>query len=140
MLVTTAMNKTTRVRLLNVQHAANLKKPPISYGLFEAKGYGLAYRGKHRMVAAIDGRPAIFDVEKSNNVLTVHALGFSGTRKTSDLLTSVLAENAAAVGQDVPTGPLMHFHRRHLNYDTIIRMAKDPALGIAFTDEVRANC
>ncbi|KAG2915791.1 hypothetical protein PC118_g8537 [Phytophthora cactorum] len=101
MLVTTAMNKITRVRLLNVQYAANLRRNPISYGLFEAKG---------------------------------------GTRKTSDLLMSLLAENAAAVGQDVPTGPLMHFHRRHLNYDTIIRMAKDPASGVSLTDEVRANC
>ncbi|KAG3098958.1 hypothetical protein PI124_g9109 [Phytophthora idaei] len=36
----------------------------------------------------------------------------------------------------------MHFHRRlgHLNHDTIIRMAKNPASGIALTDDVRANC
>ncbi|KAG3197022.1 hypothetical protein PC129_g24583 [Phytophthora cactorum] len=36
----------------------------------------------------------------------------------------------------------MHFHRRlgHLNYDTITRMAKKPASGVALTDEVRANC
>ena len=37
---------------------------------------------------------------------------------------------------------LMNFHRRlgHLNYDAIIRLAKDPASGIKITDERRENC
>ncbi|KAG4049478.1 hypothetical protein PC123_g15250 [Phytophthora cactorum] len=136
------MGKLTRVRLLNVQYASNLERNIISYGLLEVKGYGLAYRGSNRVIAAIDGGPAIFDVEKSNNVLTVRTLGSRSTKGTSDVLMSVLAENEAAVEQDMQTGPLMHFHRRlgHLNHDTIIRMTKNPASGIALTDDVRANC
>ncbi|GMF30942.1 unnamed protein product [Phytophthora lilii] len=36
----------------------------------------------------------------------------------------------------------MQFHRRlgHLNYDTIVKIAKDPASGIALTDHKRDNC
>ena len=36
----------------------------------------------------------------------------------------------------------MHFHRglAHLDFDTILRMAKDPAFVIQLTDETRANC
>ncbi|KAG3075450.1 hypothetical protein PC121_g8033 [Phytophthora cactorum] len=142
MLVTTAMGNPTRVRLLNVQYAANLERNIISYGLLEAKRYGLAYRGSNRVIAPIDGGPAIFDVKKSNNVMTVRTLVSRSAKGTSDVQMSVLAENEAAVEQDVQTGPLMHFHRRlgHLNYDTITRMAKKPASGVALTDEVRANC
>ncbi|KAG2930636.1 hypothetical protein PC115_g6420 [Phytophthora cactorum] len=142
MLVTTAMGNPTRVRLLNVQYAANLERNIISYGLLEAKRYGLAYRGSNRVIAPIDGGPAIFDVKKSNNVMTVRTLVSRSAKGTSDVQMSVLAENEAAVEQDVQTGPLMHFHRRlgHLNYDTITRMAKKPASGVALSDEVRANC
>ena len=55
---------------------------------------------------------------------------------------SALAQHEEDVGQDVQKGSLMHFHKRlaHLNYDTIIKMAKDPASGIQLTDELRANC
>ena len=55
---------------------------------------------------------------------------------------SALAQGEEDVGQDVQKGSLMQFPKRlaHLNYDTIINMAKDPALGIQLTDELRTNC
>ena len=39
-------------------------------------------------------------------------------------------------------GSLLQFHRRlgHLCYDTIIKMARDPASGIKSTDTKRINC
>ncbi|EEY65214.1 uncharacterized protein PITG_16835 [Phytophthora infestans T30-4] len=88
----------------------------------------------------INGGPVVLDVKKTCNVLLV--LGPSGVRKAGDVLLSVLAENEAEVGQDVQTGTLIHSHRLlcDLDYDTIINMAKDPASGIALTDELRANC
>lgn len=43
----TVMGKITKVRLLDFQ----LKEYIICYGILEAKGLGLSYRGKHRVVA-----------------------------------------------------------------------------------------
>ena len=34
-----------------MQWNENLERNIISYGLLEAKGFGIAYRGKHRVVA-----------------------------------------------------------------------------------------
>jgi hypothetical protein len=55
---------------------------------------------------------------------------------------AALAETQEGVGPDVQVGTLMQFHRRlgHLNYDTIVKIAKDPASGIALTDHKRDNC
>ena len=43
---------------------------------------------------------------------------------------------------DVHYGSLLHFHRRlvHLCYDTIVKMARDPASGLKLTDTKRVNC
>ena len=43
---------------------------------------------------------------------------------------------------DVQCGTLIHFHRclGHLCFDTIIKMAKDPASGIRLTDMTRQKC
>jgi hypothetical protein len=59
-----------------------------------------------------------------------------------DVLMSALSQHEEDVGQDMQKGSLMHFHKwlAHLNYDTIIKMAKDPTSGIQLTDELRANC
>ena len=94
------------------------------------------------MVAALDEGRAVFDVGIHNNVLVVRAqkceLGTTGR----DVLMSALVQHDEDVGHDVQKESLMHFHKSlaHLNYDTIIRMAKDPASGIQLTDELRANC
>ncbi|CAH0491931.1 unnamed protein product [Peronospora farinosa] len=103
----------------------------------KAKGHGIAYSVCHRVVAAMDGEPAVFDVMKSKNVLAVRACGHSHTGKAGDILISV-SQYEQEVKEDVQRGSHMHFHRRlgHLHYDTILQMAKNPASGIALTDEV----
>ena len=140
-IATTVLGKRTKVRLTDVYFAENLGRNIISYGLLESKGCGISYRGEYRVVAALDEGPAVFDVGIHNNVLVVRAqkceLGTTGR----DVLMSALVQHDEDVGQDVQKGSLMHFHKllAHLNYDTIIRMAKDPASGIQLTDELRAN-
>ncbi|POM58937.1 Mitochondrial Carrier (MC) Family [Phytophthora palmivora] len=139
MLETTATGKRTKVRLLNVQY---LVRNIISYGLLEKKGFKIEYRGPHRVIAAMDGGPAVFDVERCNIVLVVRSEDYDSAKNAGDELVSVVADSQAEVGPDVQTGTLMHFHRRlgPLNYDTILKMAKDPASVISLTDEKRANC
>ena len=65
-------------------------------------------------------------MEVSSNVLVVRVLGCDQAKNVGDVMMSVLAQNEVEMVQDVQQGSLMHFHRRlgHLNYDTIIRMAK----------------
>ncbi|GMF15837.1 unnamed protein product [Phytophthora fragariaefolia] len=88
------------------------------------------------------GGPAKFDMERTNNLLVVRAEGYGGRQSEGDVLISVLADSQAEIGPDVQTDTLVLFHHRlrHLNYDTILRMARDPASGISLTDEKRADC
>uniref|UniRef100_A0AAV1T532 Integrase catalytic domain-containing protein n=1 Tax=Peronospora matthiolae TaxID=2874970 RepID=A0AAV1T532_9STRA len=141
-ITTTVMGKVTKVRLLDVQYAENLERNIISYGILEAKGFGIAYMGDRRVVGNIDSGVVVFDVGKKNNVLIVRDHDRGSVQLPSDILMTALAQGEFEVSQDVQRGTLMHFHRRlaHLNYDTILRMAKDPASGIQLTDETRENC
>uniref|UniRef100_A0AAV1TY94 Integrase catalytic domain-containing protein n=1 Tax=Peronospora matthiolae TaxID=2874970 RepID=A0AAV1TY94_9STRA len=141
-IATTILGKRTKVRLTDVYFAENLERNIISYGLLESKGCGISYRGEYRVLTALDEGPAIFDVGIHNNVLVVRAQKCELDTTGRDVLMSALAQHEEDVGQDVQKGSLRHFHKRlaHLNYDTIIRMAKDPASGIQLTDELRANC
>uniref|UniRef100_A0AAV1T174 Polyprotein n=1 Tax=Peronospora matthiolae TaxID=2874970 RepID=A0AAV1T174_9STRA len=122
--------------------AKNLEKYIISYGLLESKGCGISYRGEYRVLVALDEGPAVFDVGIHNNVLVVRAQKCELDMTGRDVLMSALAQYEEDVGQDVQKGSLKHFFIRlaHLNYDNIIRMAKDPVSGIQLTDELRANC
>ena len=81
----------------------------------------------------MNGGPAVFDVEVSNNVIVARLLKCNQAKNVGDVMMSVLAQKEVEVVQDVQQGLLLHFHRRlgHLNYDTIIRMAKEPGSGIA---------
>jgi len=84
---------------------------------------------------------AVLDVHRRNNVLVVHTTTQEIGRSAGDVLMAALAEARECVGSDVQVGTLMQFHRRlgHLNYDTIVKIAKDPASGIALTDHKRDN-
>jgi len=143
MLETTAMAKKTKVKLLDVQYAENLERNIISYGLLEKKGFRMEYRCPHCVIAATSGKgAAVLDVHRRNNVLVVHTTTQESGRSAGDVLMAALAETQEGVGPDVQVGTtLMQFHRRlgHLNYDTIVKIAKDPASGIALTDHKRDN-
>ena len=51
-------------------------------------------------------------------------------------------ENGDEAQMRLQHGTLLHFHRGfgHLCYDTIIKMARDPASGIKLTDTKRVKC
>ena len=69
----------------------------------------------------------------------VHAQGRGEAYMCGVEMMSVLAQHEADVSQDVQKDSLMHFYRRlaHLNYNTIIKTARDPASGNKLTDELQ---
>ena len=72
-----ALGVVNTVRLLNVQYAENLERNILSYGLLEAKGCVLEYRGGRRVLSSGMGGTPIMDVECWNNVLVVAATNLS---------------------------------------------------------------
>ena len=64
--------------------------------------------------------------------------------KAMDYANAIMAtiEPSEESNQDVHEDTLMNFHRRlgHLNYDAILRLAKDPSSGLKITDDTRQNC
>ena len=75
-----------------------------------------------------------------HNVLYVQTVAAaSDPRAPSDVLMAILTSQAAPgePESDTQSGSLLHFHQRlgHLAYDTVERMARDPASGIVLTDQ-----
>ncbi|CAI5703653.1 unnamed protein product [Peronospora effusa] len=139
-----ALGVVNTIRLLDVQYSANLERNIISYGTLEAKVCVLEYRGGKRVLTSGFGGAPIMDVDCSNNVLVVAVTG--PCNKTSHLppreMTAAINSPEYNSDSDVQSGTLMQFHRRlgHLCYDTIIKVAKDPASGIGLTDTRRMSC
>uniref|UniRef100_A0AAV1TCU0 GAG-pre-integrase domain-containing protein n=1 Tax=Peronospora matthiolae TaxID=2874970 RepID=A0AAV1TCU0_9STRA len=139
-----ALGVVNTVRLLNVQYAENLECNILSFGLLEAKGCVLEYRGEGRVLSSGIGGTPIMDVEYHNNVLVV------AVTKRSDLNSKLPRETTMTVinppehefVSNVQCGTLMDFHRRlgHLCFDTIVKMAKDPNSGVPLTDLKRQKC
>jgi len=88
----------------------------------------------------------IFEVDKRNNVLTIKvkyekpSQGPVMNIMESSLIMAIEDQGNQSVGAH--EGTLMEFHQRlgHLGYDSIERIAKDPASGIKITDYTRRNC
>ena len=59
MICVTVMGWPVKVRLTRVYFAKNLEKNILSYNLLEAKGYGISYRDQHRVIAGMNGGPAV---------------------------------------------------------------------------------
>lgn len=132
------------IRLLDVQYAENLEQNIISYGKLEAKGCVLEYRGRRCVLISGFGDAPVINVERNNNVFVVTVMGpGDGVLKLPQAgMVSVPNSSEYESNLDVQCGTLMHIHRclGHLCYDTIIKMAKDPASGIRLTDTNRLNC
>ena len=88
------------------------------------------------LTAGIGGTP-VMDVECCKNVLVVAVLGRSkGTIDTPrEAMMTVFNSPDYESDSDAQSGTLMQFHRQlgHLCLDTIIKMAKHPALAIRLT-------
>ena len=83
----------------------------------------------------------IFDVEMEGNVLPVHA--FPDQDNPFNMLLASIQDSSVLRPQvSVHMGSLEHFHLRfdHLSYNTMERMAQDPASGIEMTDKIRPIC
>ena len=75
------------------------------------------------------------------NVLAVHA--FSDHANPFSMLLAIIQDTSVLQPQEnAHMGSLEHFHLRfgHLAYDTIERMAQDPAWGINLTDKIMLVC
>ena len=86
-----------------------------------------------------------FDMMMRYNVLYVRTVQSVRTKQTpNDVLMAVLMreESPDETDADLQMSSLLHFHQRlgHLSYDSIERMAKDPASGIKLTDTKRPTC
>ncbi|KAE8895009.1 hypothetical protein PF005_g5433 [Phytophthora fragariae] len=100
----------TEVRLLNVQYAENLERNIISYGLLEKKGFKIENRDPHRVIDAMAGETAVFNVQMCNNVLVARAEKYDRGKSAGCMLMSGLAANQAKIWPDVEADTLMHFH------------------------------
>nr|CCA24799.1 hypothetical protein PITG_16835 [Albugo laibachii Nc14] len=87
---------------------------------------------------------AVMDVECGNNVFFVEFYDekFLGCGSSTDGIMTVLAKSEHESDLNIRCGTLVESHRRlcHLFYDTIIKMARDPASGIKFSDTKRESC
>lgn len=88
----TVKAKVTKARILDVQYDESFKRNIISYGILEAKGFGISYIGKQKVVANVDSGMSIFDVEKMNNVIIVWSHEIGRFNRSSDVLMTVLAQ------------------------------------------------
>ena len=142
-----ALGVTKNIRLLDVQYASNLGRNIISFGKLEKMRCVLEYRGGRRVMFSTPGGAPIMDVVRVNDVLVVEVLkdnfldDFRTFGSPKEAIMSVVHDNGDRVQKNVQHGSLLQFHRRlgHLCYDTIIKIARDPASGIKLTDTKRVK-
>ncbi|CAI5706596.1 unnamed protein product [Peronospora effusa] len=104
--------------------------------------YSNIEEGGRVLTSGSKGAP-IMDVDRINNVLVVKVLGHRAKVMGMSKEIMVAAINSPEYEFDsyVQRGTLMHFHHRlgHISFDTIIKMAKNPASCIKLTDTRRMN-
>uniref|UniRef100_A0AAV1TRZ9 Retrovirus-related Pol polyprotein from transposon TNT 1-94-like beta-barrel domain-containing protein n=1 Tax=Peronospora matthiolae TaxID=2874970 RepID=A0AAV1TRZ9_9STRA len=133
----------TIVTLTDVYLAPRLAKNIVSYGKLESKGYGLVYDGDKRALARRSDGLVAFDVATDSNVLYVETTATSRRHGAGDAILAALeAHSADASADDAHEASLLHWHQRigHLAFDTIVRMARDPASGIKLSSDKRMAC
>ena len=88
------------------------------------------------LTSRVGGEP-VMDVDCNNNVSVVNAMGDDNkTSSTSrEAMMAVINSPEYESDSDVQSGNLMEFHRGlgYLCFDTIIKMAKEPALAFKLT-------
>ena len=88
------------------------------------------------------------DVDRINDVLIVKVYDdnltntFRDCGSTLEAVMAIVNDDVDGYKMTVQHGSLLHFLRRfgHLCYDTIVKMARDPASGIKLTNTKRVNC
>ena len=86
------------------------------------------------MLSSVLGGTPIMDVECCNQVLVVAVANHSSSnsKPPREIMMTVINSPECESDSDVHCVTLMSFHRRlgHLCFDTIVKMANDPASGI----------
>ena len=129
--------------LTDVYFAEGVKHNLISYGILDRKGYTLGYNDTQRVLSNTLTGAVDFDVQLVVNVLVVPCRVVDNDVEPVGVIMAVLGEEASVqVSSAVQKGSLMDFHKRfgHLNYETILKLAKDPYCAFLLTDKRREFC
>ena len=101
------------------------------------------YNGDKRALARRSDGTAVFDVTIDSNMRYVETATTRGRQSAKDAIMAALEARAMnADAEDVHEASLLHWHQRlgHLAFDTIERIARDPASGIRLTIKKRMAC
>ncbi|POM63071.1 hypothetical protein PHPALM_27692, partial [Phytophthora palmivora] len=132
------------ISLGNVFYAPKLTRNLVSYGQLLKQGCSLCEVNGNLAVTKGDPARVVFYVDMKANVLVARVEGASAPKKhlKEVVMSAVLDESSGLQKESVQHDTLMGFHVRfgHLAYDTIERIAKDPASGIVITSHERSRC
>ncbi|UIZ20573.1 hypothetical protein KXD40_000484 [Peronospora effusa] len=123
-----------RIQLLGAFYAKNLPFRIIFLSKIEERGYDLRYDGHLRSV--------IFDLHKdTNNVIEVRIV-YGSVEQADACVVAAVDEAVSVPTSDDHLGNLLDFHLRlsHLAYDTVGRMASEPASGMRIADRDTTAC
>ena len=115
----------------------------MSFGKLEQKVLWLVYNDGARLLARRSDGAVAVDVTTKNNVLFVVMATLRPEIGAADvIMTALEVDDAIDLYRDVQVGSLIHFnqHFRHLSYDTIERIARNPESGIELNDRRRLRC
>ncbi|CAI5736696.1 unnamed protein product [Peronospora farinosa] len=136
--------KERTVKLTDVYLATQLERNIVSYGKLELEGFGLVYDGATRALVKRSNRGSGLRLDNAEQcTLRTDSVLSCVISTPADVLMAILFDEAMADStSDTQSGTLTQFHQRlgHLSYDTVERMAKDPASGIKHTDRRRLKC
>uniref|UniRef100_A0AAV1TI68 Uncharacterized protein n=1 Tax=Peronospora matthiolae TaxID=2874970 RepID=A0AAV1TI68_9STRA len=132
------------VTLTGVCLALRLAKNIVSYGKLANKGFALVHSGERRSLARCRDGAVAFGVTIDSNVLYVVTKATRDKEGAGgDAIMAALEAHATETNADEPhEASLLHWHQRlgHLAFDTIERMARDPASGIRLSNNKRMAC
>uniref|UniRef100_A0AAV1T9S2 Uncharacterized protein n=1 Tax=Peronospora matthiolae TaxID=2874970 RepID=A0AAV1T9S2_9STRA len=124
--------------------APRLAKNIVSYGKLANKGFALVHSGERRSLARCRDGAVAFDVTIDSNVLYVVTKATRDKEGAGgDTIMAALEAHATETNVDEPhEASLLYWHQRlgHLAFDTIERMARDPASGIRLSNNRRMAC
>ncbi|GMG15399.1 unnamed protein product [Phytophthora fragariaefolia] len=130
------------VDLSDVYYANNLMDNINSYGRLERQGVFLERRDGRSYVIREAGQLKLFEVYRSNDVLTVDAIGEKSQGALVHVVNAAVQEAGTVLSSAGAETTLLELHQRlgHIAYDTAERMADAKASGIKLTDRARPNC
>uniref|UniRef100_A0AAV1U6N4 Integrase catalytic domain-containing protein n=1 Tax=Peronospora matthiolae TaxID=2874970 RepID=A0AAV1U6N4_9STRA len=132
------------VAFTDVYLAPRLAKNIVSYGKLANKGYALERSGDRRSLARCRDDAVAFDVTIDSNLLYVVKKATRDKEGAGgDAIMAALEAHATETNADEPhESSLLHWHQRigYLSFDTIERMARDPASGIRLSNNKRMAC